>query len=125
MRIHVYNTHPGLRLRFNPIDASIIVDNLISNSKRAKASWIKFDISVLDRNGLLLRVSDNGRGIAAGTNKKRIFEMGYTTTQGSGLGLYHVRHVLGEMGGSIELEDGPGEKGTAFLIKLVAGGKSN
>ncbi len=125
LRIQVQNTHPGLRLRFNPIDASIIVDNLISNSKRAKASWIKFELSVLDRNGLLIRVSDNGRGIAAGTNKKRIFEMGYTTTQGSGLGLYHVRQVLGEMGGSIELEDGSAEKGTTFLIKLVAGRKSN
>jgi signal transduction histidine kinase len=125
LRIQVENTHPGLKLRFNPIDASIIVDNLISNSKRAKASWIKFALSVLGKNGLLIRVSDNGRGIAAGTDKKRIFEMGYTTTQGSGLGLYHVRQVLGEMGGSIELEDGSAERGTTFLIKLVAGRKSN
>ncbi len=124
LRIQVENTHPGLRLRFNPIDASIIVDNLISNAKKAKASTVRFQLSQLDRAGLLIRVSDNGRGITAGTNKQRIFEMGYTTTHGSGLGLYHVRQVLGEMGGSIELDDGPPEKGTAFLIKLVAGRKS-
>ena len=125
LRIQVQNTHPGLKLRFNPIDASIIVDNLISNAKKAKSSLIKFELSQLDRSGLLMRVSDNGRGIAAGTNKNRIFEMGYTTTQGSGLGLYHVRQVLGEMSGSIELEDSPAGKGASFLIKIVAGRKSN
>lgn len=124
LRIQVENTHPGLKLRFNPIDASIVVDNLISNSKKAKASWIKFQLSQLDKNGLLIRVSDNGRGIAAGADKTRIFEMGYTTTQGSGLGLYHVRQVLGEMGGSIELEDSAPGKGASFLIKVVAGRKS-
>jgi signal transduction histidine kinase len=125
LRIQVENSHPGLKLRFNPIDASIIVDNLINNSKKAKASWIKFELSLLDRNGLLIRVSDNGRGVAPGTNSKRIFEMGYTTTQGSGLGLYHVRQVLGQMGGSIELEDDAAERGLSFLIKIAPGRKAN
>jgi len=124
LRIQVENEHPGLKLRFNPIDASIIVDNLISNAKRAKASSIKFELSALNRSGLLMRVSDNGRGITAGTNRDRIFEMGYTTTQGSGLGLYHVRQVLGEMGGSIELEDSAAGKGASFLIKIIGGSKS-
>jgi signal transduction histidine kinase len=121
LRLQVENSHPGLRLRFNPIDASIIVDNLINNAKKAKASWIKFELSPLDRNSLLIRVSDNGRGIAPGTNSKRIFEMGYTTTQGSGLGLYHVRQVLGEMGGSIELDESPAGKGLSFIIKIAPG----
>ena len=123
LRIQVTNTHPGLKLRFKPIDASIIVDNLISNAKRAKASTVKFELLTLDRKGLLMRVSDNGRGLRPGTNKARIFEMGYTTTQGSGLGLYHVRQVLGEMGGSLELDESA-EKGTRFVIKVVPGGKS-
>jgi signal transduction histidine kinase len=123
LQIHVENSHPGLKLRFNPIDASIIIDNLISNAKKAKASWIRFQLSQLDKNGLLIRATDNGRGITAGTDKNRIFEMGYTTTQGSGLGLYHIRQVLGEMGGSIELEDRPPGKGASFLIKLAPGRK--
>jgi signal transduction histidine kinase len=124
LRIQVENTHPGLKMRFNPMDASIIVDNLISNAKRAKATSIKFELSPLDKTGLLMRVSDNGRGITPGTNKKRIFEMGYTTTQGSGLGLYHVRQVLGEMGGTIELDE-ESQKGAAFTIRIVPGKRSN
>jgi signal transduction histidine kinase len=125
LRIHVENIHPGLKLCFNPIDASIIVDNLLSNAKKAKASSIKFQLSPLDKTGLLIRVTDNGRGVPTGTNRQRIFEMGYTTTHGSGLGLYHVRQVLGEMGGTIELESQSHQKGAEFLIKLVAGRKSN
>ena len=71
----------------------------------------------------MIRATDNGRGLAAGTNKARIFEMGYTTTQGSGLGLYHVRQVLGEIGGSIELEDDEGKKGTTFVMTIIPAGR--
>ena len=120
LRIQVDNSHPGLNKSFNPINASIIVDNLISNAMRAKASTITFELSSLDKTGLSIRVSDNGRGLKQGTNKVRIFEMGYTTTQGSGLGLYHVRQVLGEMAGTIELDESA-SKGLAFLIKIAPG----
>lgn len=123
LQIEVVNDHPGLKMRFKPIDASIIVDNLVSNAKRAKASRIKFELSQIEKRGLLIRVTDNGRGLAPGTNKSRIFEMGYTTTQGSGLGLYHVRQVLGEIGGSIEFEDNEGKKGTTFIMTIIPAGR--
>jgi signal transduction histidine kinase len=124
IRIEVENDHPGLELRFNPIDVSIVVDNLISNARRAGASRIKFVLSQAERGGgLWVRVSDNGKGLARGAAKERIFEMGYTTTKGSGLGLYHVRQVLGEIGGSIELEEESPAKGASFLIKLPGGKK--
>jgi signal transduction histidine kinase len=123
LQVSAENLHPGLKLRFNPIDASIIVDNLISNAKRAKASRIHFALAQEGKSGLVIRVSDNGRGLAQGTKPSRIFEMGYTTTQGSGLGLYHVRQALGEMGGSIEIDD-KADKGLTFLIRISARGRS-
>jgi len=122
LQIVAENTHPGMKLRFNPIDASIIVDNLISNARKAKASRIKFVLTQEDKSGLTIHVSDNGRGLTPGTNRSRIFEMGYTTTQGSGLGLYHVRQALGEMGGSIELDDRV-EKGLGLVIKIASKGR--
>lgn len=123
LQISAENVHPGMKLRFNPIDASIIVDNLISNARKAKASRIRFVLKQEDKSSLTIQVNDNGRGLTAGTNRSRIFEMGYTTsTTGSGLGLYHVRQVLGEMGGSIELDD-KSEKGLGFVIKVAAKGK--
>ncbi len=124
MQVDVDNTHPGLRMRFNPIDVSIIVDNMISNARRAKASRIKFELGPLERSGLLIRIRDNGRGLSQGTDPNRIFEMGYTTTHGSGLGLYHVRQVLGEMGGSVEVEEPADGPGVSFVIKVAPGGKT-
>ena len=124
LRIEAESNHVGMKLRFNPINVSILVDNLVSNAKRAKASRIKFSIEGAKRDAMLLRVSDNGSGIPARVDKSRIFEMGYTTTRGSGLGLYHVRQVLGEMGGSIELEQDSPMDGASFLIKVVAGSKA-
>ena len=121
MRMEVENTHPGLKMRFNPIDASIVVDNLLSNARRANATRVKFELSPFERTGLQMRVHDNGRGMGPGVDRQHIFDMGYTTTQGSGLGLYHVRQVLGEMGGSIELEDSGAGRGTSFLIRVFPG----
>ncbi len=120
IRIDVENNHPGMKKRFNPIDIAVIVDNLISNSWRAKARKIQFEITQSAKNMLELRVTDNGDGLARGIDKGRIFEMGYSSSRGgSGLGLYHVRQVLGEMGGSIEVIDTKGSKGVAFAIKIV------
>jgi signal transduction histidine kinase len=119
IRIDVSDDLPAMKLRFNPIDVSIIVDNLVSNARRAKASRIVFDLYPLDKSGLAVRVTDNGHGLARDIDPDRIFEMGYTTTRGSGLGLYHVRQVLGEMGGSIELAENPKGPGASFLIKIV------
>lgn len=123
LQIAVDNDHPGIKMRFNPIDASIIVDNLISNARKAKASRINFTLTQEDKGGLTIHVCDNGRGLTPGTNRSRIFEMGYTTTQGSGLGLYHVRQALGEMGGSIELDDQI-KKGLGFIVKIATRGKN-
>lgn len=119
-RIDLKNSHPGMQMRFNPIDVSIIVDNLVSNARRAKASRILFELGPLDKNGMIMRVTDNGQGLAKGIDPPRIFEMGYSTTRGSGLGLYHVRQVLGEMGGSIDFE-APQSGGASFLIKVISG----
>jgi signal transduction histidine kinase len=88
-----------------------------------KATRILFDLAEIGKGGLQLTVTDNGRGLAKGADEKRICEMGYTTTGGSGLGLYHVRQVLGEMGGTIEVADNPKGSGLSFLIRISAAKK--
>jgi len=123
LKIAVKNDHPGMKLKFNPIDVSIIIDNLISNAKRAKASRINFELTEQDKHALMIRASDNGVGLKRGTDPVRLFDMGYTTTAGSGLGLYHVRHVLGDIGGSIEYDNSKEGKGSSFIIKITSARK--
>ena len=43
--------------------------------------------------------------------------MGYTTTSGSGIGLFHIKKILNEMGSSIELNN-KNKSLTEFVIKL-------
>jgi signal transduction histidine kinase len=103
---------------FKPIDVSVVVDNLISNAKKAKATKVRFQITHPTRETVHIRVSDNGRGLDRKIKEvSRIFEKGYTTTEGSGLGLYHVQQVLGEMKGTIEVENCDAT-GVTFLIRI-------
>ncbi len=121
-RVQVTNDHEGLEARFNPMDIAIIVENLISNAKKAEAREITFKITGRKNKAVSIDVADNGHGLSRATVPERIFEMGYTTTPtGSGLGLYHVRQVLGEMNGSIELNPGYDGPGLAFKIVIAPG----
>jgi signal transduction histidine kinase len=120
-KVVVKNEHPGFVARFSPMDVAVIVENLISNAKKAEASKLEFDISGRNGGPLLITVTDNGPGLRKGTEQDRIFDMGYTTSPtGSGLGLYHVRQVLGEMNGSIELDRDHEGRGLSFKIVIAA-----
>lgn len=68
-------------------------------------------------NRLAISFRDDGVGIPK-RNQTRLFEIGFTTTDGSGLGLYHVRQILSEMGGSILLRKGD-QTGTDFVIEFT------
>lgn len=71
-----------------------------------------------------IEIRDSGPGIPPEV-LPRIFDPFFTTKEvgmGSGLGLFIVFEVVEEHGGCIAVESVPGE-GTAFLIRLPAGGE--
>lgn len=108
----------GFIQKFKPIDITVVVDNLIANAKKAKATKVNFDITHPSKDSIHILVSDNGKGFHNKiTDLSRIFEKGFTMTDGSGLGLYHVRHVLGEMNGTIEAQKVK-DAGAVFLIRI-------
>lgn len=108
----------GFVQSFKPIDISVVIDNLISNARKSRATSVHFAVTHPTRKSIHIRVSDNGKGLDRKIKEpSRIFEKGYTTTDGSGLGLYHVRQVLGEMNGTIEIEQHEGT-GVTFLIRI-------
>lgn len=77
-------------LRFAPIEASIFVDNLISNAVKANATHFDIKIAKLG-DGIRMLVSDDGDGLSPDiTDPNSILDKGVTTTNGSGLGLYNV-----------------------------------
>lgn len=102
---------------FKPIEVTIIIDNLINNSKKANAKQLVITIQA-SGNKLQLLFKDDGDGLNKSIkNPNDIFEKGYTTTMGSGLGLFHVKQVLHDMNGTIVLNNNV-ERGIEFLLEV-------
>ncbi|MFG8165282.1 sensor histidine kinase [Pseudomonas aeruginosa] len=119
LRLEVENTAELIK-RFSPIEISVVVDNLINNSRKARSSVVTFSLSQVDKKTIQIDVSDNGTGLQSAISEpERIFELGFSRTSGSGLGLYHVRQVLGELGGSIALAKSS-NTGTTFSVRITA-----
>lgn len=109
-----------VRITFRPIDIGIIIDNLIANAQRAKATRVAFKCGRSQGGALEITIEDNGMGIdPLRVDKDRIFEKGYSTTRGSGLGLYHVSQVLSEIKGTIGIDDSFTGRGTRFIIRIT------
>lgn len=77
-----------------------------------------------DRDGLEIRVEDNGCGLPAAVPAERIFEQGFSTkgAVGRGIGLALVKQIVDFAGGRIQVESVPGN--TVFRIVLPGGGAS-
>jgi sensor histidine kinase regulating citrate/malate metabolism len=107
-----------LKKTFRPIEISVMLDNFFNNSMKARAKNIHIEIDKSSNSEVIILISDDGNGIAKEIkNPQDVFEKGYTTTKGSGLGLYHVfLIVVNELKGSIAVNDNT-KRG--FQLKVV------
>lgn len=103
-------------LSFKPLELTIVLDNLLSNSRKANSSKIEIVFNDLDDGSLNIIFRDNGNGIDD-KNKDQIFDFGFTTTEGSGLGLGHIKDIIEKMGGKIKLNN-LYRDGAEFIINL-------
>jgi len=113
----IINTN-GLTLEkiFRPLEITTLIDILISNSEKAKASEIEFTFKQL-KNKTYLFVSDNGNGIQE-NYLNSIFDLGFTTTNGSGIGLFQAKEIVkNDLDGDITVEK-TSKEGTTFKIEL-------
>lgn len=84
---------------FRPLEISIILDNLISNARKAGATSMTVKFKILNKK-LHIYISDNGKGVDKKVTTD-LFKRGMTTTNGSGIGLYHIKTIVERMGGSV------------------------
>lgn len=107
------------KAKFKPIEMSIVLDNLVHNSGKARASKILFKATNNEKNRLDIEITDDGNGFPTHLESiDRIFEIGVSTTDGSGLGLYHAKQIINEMGGSINADSAYSE-GAKFKIRFA------
>lgn len=94
MQINIVNkSQNNFLYHFKPLEIAIVLDNLLSNSRKAKATEVIVTIMNADKNNLSVSFKDNGNGIKP-NNIEKIFDFGFTTTSGSGLGLYHLKKII-------------------------------
>jgi signal transduction histidine kinase len=97
-----------------------VVQELLVNAQEAGARTI--DVTVAEDDGaLVLRLRDDGAGIAPSL-PARAFEPFVTTKpEGTGMGLAMVRRVTEAHGGRVEIAPAPG-RGTVVTLRLPVGG---
>ena len=103
---------------FAPISVSIIFDNLISNARKTQHKVSGIEVTVVESTDeqLVVSFSDDGVGIPK-RNMPQLFEVGFSTTDGSGLGLHHIKEIMTEMGGEIKAVTGR-KQGAEFILKF-------
>jgi signal transduction histidine kinase len=101
---------------FRPLEISVIFDNLFSNAIKAKSQNLVIKLTKISEKTLEIRVKDDGNGIPK-TSMNKIFNFGFTTTDGSGMGLHHVKRVLKRMNGDIKINQDL-ESGAEFIITV-------
>ena len=94
--------------------------NLLVNASHAIGEEGKIEISTYnDKEFIIIKIKDNGTGVAD-EYKSKLFEPFFTTKpvgSGTGLGLHIVHNIIGEHNGNIRVESKVGV-GTMFTIEL-------
>ncbi|HET8798292.1 MAG TPA: ATP-binding protein [Thermoanaerobaculia bacterium] len=105
------------------LDSGLMVQllmNLLTNAMQAteRGGSVKLLVAPFPRHdGVVLAVSDTGRGIAP-DHLERIFDPFFTTKEeGTGLGLPICKQIVDQHGGTIRIESEPG-KGTRVMVLL-------
>lgn len=107
IQVHAENPNGDMFItKFVPQDISIILDNVASNSIKAKASNLSVIMKVVDEHAYI-DIMDDGKGLDKSiTNIEEIFKFGkgYTDT-GTGVGLYHIKDIVeNNMKGTVQID---------------------
>ena len=106
----------ALAAAVSPRSIGRAVLNLCLNSAEAMSGKGRIELGAQIADGKAeIRVVDNGPGIPP-ERLKRVTEHGFSTTQGSGLGLGIVRSIVRSAGGTFEIRSGT--RGTLVSIRL-------
>lgn len=103
MNISVAETSVSCELQFAPIDVIVVLDSLLDNSRKAGAKNISIQ---WEKKGTktLLCFSDDGCGISDKILAK-VFDYRFSTTNGGGLGLYHVQEICKKMNVEVSIDN--------------------
>lgn len=106
----------NFELRFSPLEIIILLDNLLDNSLKAGAKNVTITMKSLSPGEVEISFLDDGVGIPSERIGK-VFEFGYSTTGGTGIGLHHAKQIVEAMKGTISINNDY-ERGVEFIVKI-------
>jgi two-component system, NtrC family, nitrogen regulation sensor histidine kinase NtrY len=113
------SVEPDLIALIPPAALGRVIENLCTNSIQASSQSGTLKLLAVKKNErVVVTVSDQGHGISKDLTEK-VFEAGFTSrpNQGTGLGLFVVKQICEQYGGSVALESQE-NKGTTISIEL-------
>lgn len=90
----------SMDIMFNPLEFSIIIDNIADNARKANSTKLQI-VFKSDKKGYCINWIDDGYGVQPDIDESRIFEQGFTTTKGTGIGLYTVKKYAKKMSATV------------------------
>lgn len=117
LNVEYINKETTFIKKFKPIELTVVIDNILSNSRRKSADKVILEFNIVKSN-LEIIIRDIGQQLSEEMDSDIIFEEGTTTTRGSGLGLSHVQRIIeDELDGDIH-HNPEYTKGFELKIKL-------
>ncbi|MCA9790490.1 MAG: HAMP domain-containing histidine kinase [Candidatus Eremiobacteraeota bacterium] len=113
-----FESQPDIQIHGLSVQLRQVLCNLVLNASEALDRHGEIQVSVSCHNGwAVLTVDDNGPGVPA-EQRARIFSPFFTAKAGgSGLGLWNCQRIVGEHGGSIEVDESP-LGGARFSVRI-------
>ncbi|MBI5914239.1 MAG: sensor histidine kinase [Bacteroidetes bacterium] len=96
IQFEVVSDGSSFEYRVGILDLSVVFDNFVFNSEKAGATKMVVQCSNPSPQSLSIVLADNGHGVSQQflSNPEKMFELGVTTTDGSGIGLFSVRESI-------------------------------
>ena len=117
IKTHIEATQENYQAEINPLEFSMIIENIIYNSFKANAKNLYINIYG-NCNDIFIVFKDDGVGLSVKIqDSNRIFELGYTTTNGTGVGLAYAKRTIKKWGGDIFLPDTQ-KDGFSIIVRL-------
>ncbi|RZL07360.1 MAG: PAS domain-containing sensor histidine kinase, partial [Hymenobacter sp.] len=113
---------PDLVVSFSPANLRSIVYNLLSNAIKYRAADRPSQVRIqatTTRQAVVLTVQDNGLGMSEVQQRQLfgLFQRLHTHVEGTGVGLYIVKRLVENGGGTITVQSQPGV-GTTFTVTI-------
>lgn len=118
--IYEYDKSDKVCIKQSLHNVTQMINNLILNATKALSQTKDKQLFIsmkTQEEEVIIKVCDNGVGIKDSI-KDKIFNLHFSTTGGSGIGLYHAKYIVESMNGSISYSRDANNYNTVFTLKF-------